>query len=95
MGIEITARAPLADVNRPANKLSGNNQANNKSTNEPVTDSVNLSVNDLLSNLDSIPPDNSARIAELKNKIENGNYVVDSQKLAENIIQNENELATF
>lgn len=95
MGIEITSRVPLAEVNRQANKLNGNTQTNHKTTTEAPSDSVSLSVGDLLSNLDSAPADNSARIAELKNAIENGNYTVDSHQLAGNIIQNESELGSI
>lgn len=96
MGIEITSRVPLAEVNRQTNKLNGNNTqpSHNKATEAP-SDSVSLSVGDLLSKLDSAPADNSARIKELKNAIENGSYAVDSHQLAGSIIQNETELGSI
>ncbi len=95
MGIEITPRVALADVNKQTNKLNNPTQVSHKTTPEASSDSVNLSVGNLLSNVDSAPVDNSARIEALKNKIESGNYTVDSHKLAGNIIRSERDLAPF
>ena len=95
MGIEITPRVALADVNKQTNKLNNPTQVSHKKTPEAASDSVNLSVGTLLSNVDSAPVDNSARIEALKNEIESGSYTVDSHKLAGNIMRNERELASF
>ena len=95
MGIEITPRVALTEVNRQTNKLNGNTQANHKKTPEAASDSVKLSASNLLSKFDSAPVDNSARIEALKNEINSGSYTVDSHKLAGNIMQSERDLAPF
>jgi len=95
MGIEINQRLPIAELNRSANKPTGNAQNKNTETTDAASDSVSLSTKAIFSKLESTPEVNTSRVEELKNAIADGSYTVDSHKLAGNIIQSESDLAAF
>jgi len=81
--------------------IEASQRQNNKIAQKPAaeteknktTDSVDLSIEAASKSLQSLPISNAERVAELKSAIENGNYKIDNEKLANNIIASEKELS--
>ncbi|MBE0469188.1 MAG: flagellar biosynthesis anti-sigma factor FlgM [Methyloprofundus sp.] len=93
MKVEITNKTSAIETNQNLNnKISSKPAIETEKT--KVTDSVNLSIEAAFSTLKSTPTVNAERVAELKSAIENGNYKIDNEKLANNIIASERELST-
>lgn len=84
------------DINKPPErsineKVSGSQVAD---TTDRVTLTDNSSqVRELEVKAQSMPVDNSVRIAELKSAIADGSYQVDAQKVADKLMQSETLLA--
>jgi len=96
MGIEITNKPPLPEIN---SRLSSNTAQPNTDNSSPLTvqknDSVSLSIDAAFTAIKQTPSVNAERIQELKLAIEDGSYQVDSQTIAKNMIQMEQELITL
>lgn len=80
----------LAD--KPSNEKVMGSQTTDTSDRVTLTDNSSQ-VRELEVKAQSMPVDNSARIAELKSAIANGSYQVDAQKVADKLMQSEALLA--
>ncbi len=95
MNIGINNELPRTEVNRPKDKLNTEKLARNDSPKTSIaSDSVSLSVNTALASIKEIPSINRERVAQLKSAIESGQYKVDANSVANNIIRSEQELNT-
>jgi len=92
MNIEITNKTSAIETNQKLNNKIISKPAIETEKNK-TTDSINLSIEAALSSLKPMPEVNAERVAELKSTIENGNYKIDNEKLANNIIASERELS--
>jgi len=94
MNIGINNKLPIAEVSRPKDKINTEKSASNTQKTGTVSDSVSLSIDKALASIKETPRVNVERVAQLKNAIENGDYKINANRVANNIIRSEQELNT-
>ncbi|WP_342608192.1 flagellar biosynthesis anti-sigma factor FlgM [Vibrio tritonius] len=86
-------------LNRSDSNVSSSSSKEARSTSQPK-DAVSLSsqsraIGEMQNDMASKPSFDSAKVAAIKEAIANGSYVVDADKLADNMIKFEKELGGF
>ncbi len=80
-------KVPVQDKNVHRDKTAAKSEAR-KATDLQKTDTKQFSVNKIRGKIDAEPDINLEKVKALKAKIKNGEYQVDSKKLANNLIKN-------
>lgn len=86
-----TPRASTAERPSSAQSSSTNQGASNNAEDKVSLTDAATQLQSLQQNIAALSEVDSARVAELRSAIENGEYLVDAQKLAQNVIKFEGQ----